>query len=468
MGVRVIYYIIQTVFPFSKVWHVVVFLMVSILAGLVNSSIGSTTLLLFGIISGKEYTLTLVNWLIGDSVGIVTFATTVLAFQKNHFKLELNNILELMTLLAVLAACTWLLYASHYPLSFLLLPVSVWATYRFRLYIACCINLIISIIIIFGAIHGHTEFVVTNVNDTIIFVQAFITVVFIGSLILYALQCEREEAYHQLRTLNLELEDRVKEKTRDISEKNKSLEITLTKLKQAQSQLVQSEKMASLGVLTAGIAHEINNPINFVSANVQPLTQDINDLTQLLEKYRTLPLPAEYEDKQEFKDIQDFSNEIDLDYLLQEIKKLLSGIQEGTTRTANIVSDLRVFSRLDESAIKKADLHQNIDSTLSLLNNQFKNRITINRHYGNVPEIECYPSKLNQVFMNVLLNAIQAIPDKGQIDITTSKIDNSVSIEITDRARECPVKNCNEFLNRFTRLKRLAKELDWVCQLVMP
>lgn len=240
-----------------------------------------------------------------------------------------------------------------------------------------------------------------------------------------------------IREQNEILEAKVNDRTFELKATNKELSITLDDLKQTQSQLVESEKMASLGQLTAGIAHEINNPINFVTSNINPLKRDIEmmmDALQTFEKVGVSDLPAETKQKQ----INDFKEEIDLDYLTFEIKHLLKGINEGAVRTAEIVKGLKIFSRLDEDDLKMADVHEGIESTLIIANNLFNNRIKVEKDYGQLVPIECYPGKLNQVFLNIISNSVYAIhkkfgdKDGGVIRITTRQDDDRVYLHFED------------------------------------
>jgi signal transduction histidine kinase len=208
-------------------------------------------------------------------------------------------------------------------------------------------------------------------------------------------------------------------------------------LKQAQTQLVESEKMASLGQLTVGIAHEINNPINFVTSNIQPLNRDIEMILDALTVIENVGISdASPADKQ--KQIKEYKEELDFDYLTLEIKHLIKGINEGASRTAEIVKGLRIFSRLDEDDLKKADLNEGLDSTLAIINNLLNNKIKILKQYGELPLVECYPGKLNQVFLNIISNAVYAVQKKfgenkgGAITIITSNDDKNTFIKIKD------------------------------------
>lgn len=213
-----------------------------------------------------------------------------------------------------------------------------------------------------------------------------------------------------IRQQNVLLEQKVHERTIELEETNEELNVTLSYLKDTQTQLVNAEKMASLGQLTAGIAHEINNPINFVSANLKPLRIDISEIFDLIDLYEKIE--KEQELKGSLQDIQAFKKKIDLPFLKSEIKSLLSGIEEGASRTAEIVLGLRNFSRLDESDIKEVNVNEGIESTLLLLRSQLQD-IVVELDLSVIPAIECFPGKLNQVFMNVLSNAIYAVNKMG-------------------------------------------------------
>jgi len=224
------------------------------------------------------------------------------------------------------------------------------------------------------------------------------------------------------------LELKVKERTEELETANSQLNVAFRDLKDTQTQLVEAEKMASLGQLTAGIAHEINNPINFVKSNIKPLQLDFNDLFEVIDAYAKLHTSDVTEMPEKLKTIEKLKRQLDVDFIKTEIVDLMKGIEDGAERTAEIVKGLRTFSRLDESEIKTVDIHEGIDSTLVIVRNTIPYYIKINKDFQAVGRIECFPGKLNQVFMNILNNAVQAITMKDKqgpdecVTITTEDV----------------------------------------------
>jgi two-component system, NtrC family, sensor kinase len=228
---------------------------------------------------------------------------------------------------------------------------------------------------------------------------------------------------------NVVLEQKVHERTLELEETNEELQTTLVNLKDAQAQLVNAEKMASLGQLTAGIAHEINNPINFVSANLKPLRTDIQEVIEVVSIYDSIKSKDDLD--KGLREVESFKKRVDYDYLTAEINTLLNGIEDGAKRTAEIVSGLKNFSRLDESDLKEANINEGIESTLIILRSSIPRNVEVITKLGSLPSIECYPGKLNQVFMNLMTNAVYAMSkqtkhEKNRLTITTFFKDEKV------------------------------------------
>ncbi|MEH2141682.1 sensor histidine kinase [Nostoc sp.] len=235
----------------------------------------------------------------------------------------------------------------------------------------------------------------------------------------------------------------MKENLAEAEAQSKKLQKSLQELQQTQAQLVQTEKMSSLGQLVAGVAHEINNPVNFIYGNLKyakNYTQCLLNLVHLYQQFYSNPVPK----------IQEYIKEIELDFLLDDLPKILNSMEVGAERISEIVLSLRNFSRLDEADKKRVDIHQGLDSTLLILQSRFKNSldhpgIKVVKNYGNLPLVDCYPGQLNQVFMNIISNAIDALDDynskrpiaeidanPNKITITTEVIETKCVIRIAD------------------------------------
>ncbi|BAY76934.1 response regulator receiver sensor signal transduction histidine kinase [Nostoc linckia NIES-25] len=212
---------------------------------------------------------------------------------------------------------------------------------------------------------------------------------------------ERIAAEAALQQLTQDLEHRVAERTKELSQ-------ALHTLQKAQVQLVQSEKLATLGQLVAGVAHEINNPVNFIYANIHHANYYIHNLIELIQLYQV-------QSPHSTTDIQKKIKEIDLEFLIEDLPKLLSSMEIGAERISKIVKSFRTFSRHDEAELKKVDIHEGIDSTLRILEHRLNQKsaqtIHVTKQYSNLPKVECYAGKMNQVFMNILNNAIDALEE---------------------------------------------------------
>ncbi|MFK5948242.1 MAG: ATP-binding protein [Methylococcales bacterium] len=255
---------------------------------------------------------------------------------------------------------------------------------------------------------------------------------------------EREKVSRELEDLNQNLEKKVQQRTEELSN-------TLEKLKSAQIQLVQSEKMTSLGQLVAGVAHEINNPIGAIYANVQPLKDYTVDLQEAVSKAEQLLCDDE------LAQFNAFLKGIDYDFMQEDLLNLLSSQQQAAQRIKKIVLSLRNFSRLDQGEVKTVLLEEGIDSTLQLLHHEYKHHIVIEKDYQLNKPVECYAGELNQVFMNILANAMQAITEKGMVKISTQLDNNNAVIVISDSGMGIPEELKTRIFEPFFTTKEIGK-----------
>ncbi|MCK5717509.1 MAG: GHKL domain-containing protein [Thiomargarita sp.] len=257
-------------------------------------------------------------------------------------------------------------------------------------------------------------------------------------------------ANQQLKTANDTLEQRVTERTRILSH-------TLEQLKDSQMQLVQSEKMASLGQMVAGLVHEINTPLGYVKSNIQLIQTIFSNLKHVLQEYRALivNIPDHISNGKKLKtQIEEFDELKEDDSTGEE---LLKDALYGLKQIFELVINLKNFSRLDLSNISKVDLHEGLNSSLLIAKHLFKNKITINKQYGDIPKVKCAPSQINQVFLNLLTNAVQAIENKGSIIITTRVKNDHVLVLIQDNGKGIPKKVLPKIFDPFFTTKDIGE-----------
>lgn len=244
-----------------------------------------------------------------------------------------------------------------------------------------------------------------------------------------------------------EMSKKVTKAQGELTKKVKELEKTNQELQEAQAQLVHSAKMGSLGQVVAGVAHELNNPIGFIYSNIGILKDYIDRLEQLVETAEKNP-----------KKLKDVKVEVDYDYMMKDLPKLIRSCQDGAKRVRDIVLNLKNFSRSDELERKEYSLEEGLDSTLEILKSDLRHRqIEVHKKYGNIPLINCYAGQINQVFMNIISNAAQAIDGKGDIWIETKKKGLEVVITIRDNGRGIPAKNLNKIFDPFFTTKPVGQ-----------
>ncbi len=277
-------------------------------------------------------------------------------------------------------------------------------------------------------------------------------------IIIFSDITERKRTEKELQKYHKHLETLVSERTSALFERSNELEKTIKKFKATQNQLIQSEKMASLGVLVAGIAHELNNPLTFIITGAEAIKILLEDILEVINKYGEI---TESNAKNKIAEVNVLKEEYGFNQSVKEMIKLIDNINIGADQSTEIVKGLRSFSRLDGGEVVDYDIHQSINSSLLLLNSGYKYQIKIIKNFNKIPTIECYPLKLNQVFINLINNAIQSIDGKGEIQISTtiSKKYKGKFVEISIKDTGCGIpKNIqNRIYEPFFTTKEVGK-----------
>ncbi|ACD93809.1 sensor histidine kinase [Trichlorobacter lovleyi] len=264
----------------------------------------------------------------------------------------------------------------------------------------------------------------SEVPGFIVSILVLLVVIFVGRLILH-----QKSDQLKLKEINEGLEQRVQERTSELNDRNAEVQRAYDDLKLAQTQLLQQDKMASVGQLAAGVAHEINNPIGFIISNLASLGKYVEKLSAYLDADERLLNGCDpatrallARERQTYK----------IDRIRQDLPDLLAETSEGAQRVRKIVQDLKSFSRVDGGEFAAADIHEGLESTLSIAANELKYKTNVIRDYGQLPPVWCNLGQLNQVFLNILVNAAHAIAEQGEIRLTTREEDGLVRISISD------------------------------------
>lgn len=424
-GKFALYAMTESLNIFKRVLSVLTFIFISAFtACMINATLGISILVLIKNLSLSNVPHAWLTWWIADAVGVVVFTSTIMAFwQPWQEKLSLLDICKIMVTWLLIIIIGYTTLQIEVQLFFLLIPFAIWAAFQFTLPVAVLTGFLISSVCLFGSAYGHAIIESESLNTSILLSQIFISIIFLIILLTHVILSERKKAYANLQLLNKELEKRVQDRTKDLSESNQQLEVQKNNvlkayeaLKQSHARLMQSEKMASLGLLTAGVAHEIKNQLNAMSANIESIKKNLVRFFQFFKR-----ASLDENDQKEINSI----NEKD--------ESLIAATNEGIKRTAGIVADLSAFARADEPEMVMTNLQHNIESTLNLLSSEIK-RVSIVKEFGEIPLVPCHAGKINQVIMNILINAIHALQAQGdgKITIQTESKEGSVIIHIKD------------------------------------
>jgi len=245
-----------------------------------------------------------------------------------------------------------------------------------------------------------------------------------------------------------------------LANQNDTLEAELARrlkeIQQVQLQLLQSDKLAAVGQLAAGIAHEINNPVGYVTSNLTSMDSSLRDIFGLLDAYEALERVCPSAEAALAK-VREIKQQKEIVLLREDIGQMLAESKEGLARVAKIVSDLKNFSCAENNDWQWADLHNGLDSTLNIVGNEIKYHCTLNKDYGDIPDVYCIPSQINQVFLNLLVNAAQAIPEKGEITLRTGQVGDDVFVAIADTGTGISAETLPRLFEPFFTTKPVGK-----------
>ena len=270
----------------------------------------------------------------------------------------------------------------------------------------------------------------------------------------------RAKSRQELKVLNAELEERVEKRTAQIQKKSQELEKAYKKLENAKDQLVQSEKMASVGQLAAGVAHEINNPIGFVSSNIATLNDYIKTYKEMIARLEAfIDLPTDSKDHAKEKDaLKKYLEQEDIEDINADVDEIISDSIDGIGRVTTIIKSLKTFSHVDQAQIQDTDLNQCLEATLKIVHNELKYKCDVVTELEQIPLLHCNAGQLNQVFMNLLVNAGHAIEgEKGTVTVRSKATKEAILISISDTGKGIPKENLNKLFDPFFTTKPVGQ-----------
>jgi signal transduction histidine kinase len=423
------------------------------LAGLVattlSATVGVASLSLGHSASWAKFGSIWLTWWLGDAAGALVVAPLLILWcEPPRIRWSPSTWAEAGIVLGILFGVTQAIFGGgillarmNYPLAFLTIPVVVWVAVRFEPRETATALAVLSGLALWGTLRGWGPFGGKAPNESLLLLQSFMGVISVMALVLGAAVAERRKAQEELRRAHDNLESRVTERTRSLSEALGALQNEVAQRHRAEEdrsrmmgQLLQGQKLQAVGQLAAGIAHEINNPVGWTLTNLTVVAEHLAELERLLlATDRAVQRIADGGDPSHLaKELRSLKKEISSEALLEDCRDALKDCKGGAERIRDIVRNLREFSHLDEGELKSVDPRVLIESSLQLCSNELKHKATIHREYEEVSPTRCYPQQIEQVLVNLLVNAAHSLPEKGDIYLRTRTENDHALIQIRD------------------------------------
>jgi len=412
---------------FDRTYNVMVFAVIGLMISALTPTLSLTLFGLAGVIPWSLYGEIWITWWTGDAVSVLIWMPMLVCWRRFSWRsIRCDRVLDGVLLLVGLALISWITASSDYPIEYLMIPGLLWAALRLGNCGATLGIVLVTGMAVLTTANGRGPFLRSSLNDSLILLQTFMGTVTVTTLLMLGVLAEKQKIQSNLIWANEQLEDRVRDRTETLERTLKDLQIT-------QSQLIQTEKMRSLGQLVAGLAHEINNPVSFIYGNISHAQTYLNHLFEILSAYQ-------HHHPQTNIALETLLEERELNYIREDFPKVLTSMQTGAERIRQLILTLRNFSRLDEGGLKSVDLHDGIDSTLLVLQHRLNKMslgfpIAVVKQYGNLPRVECYADEINQVLMHLLNNAIDALEAHSSLQptlrIETLSVPESGQVELS-------------------------------------
>ena len=411
----------------DRVRNVMVFIVTGLLIPVITPTLSLVYMALVGIFPWALYGEVWKTWWIGDALSVIIGMPMLVSWQQFRWRqIVWDRLWDIGLLLLGFGLLSGFTFLSDYPLQYLVLPGLLWAAIRLGTCGATLGVVAVALMVVLATAMGRGPFLRSSLNESLVLLQSFMGTISLTTFLMLATIAEKAKTQRDLAIVNENLELRVRDRTEE-------LERILTELQQAQTQLVQTEKMSSLGQLIAGLAHEINNPISFIYGNITYAQNYSQDLLSIISAYQ-----AEYPHPD--RKIEAVVHDLELDYIQDDFPKVLNSMKAGADRIRQLILTLRNFSRLDEGGLKQVDLHQGLDSTLFVLNYRLTQShrgipIEVIKKYDEFPQVECYADELNQAFLHLLNNAIDNLESNNSnspiLRINTKYYPDDKTVEVS-------------------------------------